>query len=49
MSPAHRGDGPALLAAAGQNPAVSGLIGKRRSSPYRPGQTSADWLQIELT
>jgi bifunctional non-homologous end joining protein LigD len=48
-SPAHRGDGPALLAAAGQNPAVTGLVGKRRTSTYRPGATSPHWLEVTLT
>jgi bifunctional non-homologous end joining protein LigD len=48
-SPAHRGDGPVLLEAARQNPAVTGLIGKRRSGTYQPGKTSPDWLEIDLT
>ena len=45
----HRGDGPALVAAASGNGQVEGLIGKRRDSPYRPGETSDDWLDIDLT
>ncbi|MGH9212935.1 MAG: DNA polymerase ligase N-terminal domain-containing protein [Acidimicrobiales bacterium] len=43
----HRGDGPALVAAAGQHE-VTGLVGKRRSSVYRPGKTTADWVDVKL-
>jgi bifunctional non-homologous end joining protein LigD len=44
----HRGDGPALVAAAAGNGQVTGLVGKRRDSLYRPGETSDDWLDIDL-
>jgi bifunctional non-homologous end joining protein LigD len=44
---AHRGDGPALVAAAGQH-GVSGLVGKHRDSVYRPGTTTADWIDVDL-
>jgi bifunctional non-homologous end joining protein LigD len=44
----HRGDGPALVAAAGKNAQVTGLVGKRRASPYRPGETTDDWVDIDL-
>jgi len=44
---AHRGDGPALVAAAGQHE-LTGLVGKRRDAPYRPGKTSPDWIDVRL-
>jgi len=44
---AHRGDGLALVEAAGEH-GVAGLIGKRRDSPYRCGQASPDWLEVSL-
>lgn len=44
---AHRGDGPALVTAAGQH-GVSGLVGKRRNSIYRPDETTADWVDVRL-
>ena len=44
----HRGDGPALVAAAGKNAQVTGLVGKRRASPYRPGRSTDDWVDIDL-
>jgi bifunctional non-homologous end joining protein LigD len=47
-STVHRGDGPALAVAAGKNGQVGGLIGKRRTSPYRPGRVSTDWVDVDL-
>ena len=47
MSTAHRGDGLALVEAAGQH-GVEGLVGKRLDSPYRPGATSRDWIDVDL-
>jgi bifunctional non-homologous end joining protein LigD len=44
---AHRGDGLALVEAAGEH-GVPGLIGKRRDSPYRSGQVSPDWVEVQL-
>ena len=44
---AHRGDGLALVEAAGEH-GVPGLVGKRRDSPYRPGQASPDWVEVQL-
>ena len=44
---AHRGDGLALVDAAGQH-GVAGLVGKRRDSPYVPGTTSDDWIDVTL-
>ena len=46
-STAHRGDGLALVEAAGEH-GVAGLVGKRRDSPYRPGETSPDWVEVAL-
>ena len=44
----HRGDGPALVAAAAKTGQVTGLVGKRRDAPYRPGRPTDDWLDIRL-
>jgi bifunctional non-homologous end joining protein LigD len=44
----HRGDGPALVAAAAGDDRVPGLVGKRRDAVYRPGETSDDWLELRL-
>jgi bifunctional non-homologous end joining protein LigD len=44
---AHRGDGLALVEAAGEH-GVSGLVGKRRDSPYRCGEASPDWIGVDL-
>jgi bifunctional non-homologous end joining protein LigD len=46
-STAHVGDGLVLLDAARQHGAP-GLIGKRRSSPYRPGKRTPDWRLVTL-
>jgi bifunctional non-homologous end joining protein LigD len=42
---AHVGNGAALLGAA-RAQGVSGLVAKRLSSPYRPGERSQDWTDI---
>ncbi|MBW3606599.1 MAG: non-homologous end-joining DNA ligase, partial [Actinobacteria bacterium] len=39
--------GTAVFAAAEQA-GLEGVIGKRRSSPYRPGRRSADWVKIKV-
>lgn len=43
----HVGDGPVLLDAA-RTHGAPGLIGKRRSSPYRPGKRSDDWRLVSF-
>jgi len=45
----HRGDGPAMVAAATGNAQVPGLVAKHRASPYLPGRTSDAWLDLPLT
>jgi bifunctional non-homologous end joining protein LigD len=47
MSTAHRGDGLALVEAAGEH-GVAGLVGKRLDSPYRPGAASSAWIDVDL-
>jgi bifunctional non-homologous end joining protein LigD len=42
---AHRGDGAALLAAAGAA-GLPGLVAKRLDSRYEPGATSAAWVDV---
>jgi len=42
----HRGDGAALLEAAGGR-GLPGLIAKRLDSDYRPGRRSAEWVKVE--
>jgi bifunctional non-homologous end joining protein LigD len=44
----HRGDGPAMVAAARGNAQVGGLVAKRRAAPYRPGTSTDDWLDLRL-
>jgi bifunctional non-homologous end joining protein LigD len=44
----HRGDGPAMVAAATGNAQVPGLVAKHRASPYLPGQTTDAWLDLPL-
>jgi bifunctional non-homologous end joining protein LigD len=46
-SPVHLGDGPVLAEAAARQD-VAGVVGKRRTSPYRAGQTSDDWIDVSL-
>jgi bifunctional non-homologous end joining protein LigD len=40
-------DGPATRAAAEEN-AIEGVMAKRVTSVYRPGQRSADWIKVKL-
>lgn len=42
----HRGDGDMLFTAAAAQ-GLEGIVAKRLSSPYRPGQRSRDWLKIK--
>jgi bifunctional non-homologous end joining protein LigD len=42
----HREDGEALFAAAAAR-GLEGIVAKRLSSPYRPGQRSGDWLKVK--
>lgn len=41
----HVGDGAALLAVAAER-GLAGVIAKRLSSPYRPGERSPDWVDV---
>jgi bifunctional non-homologous end joining protein LigD len=41
----HRGDGAALLEAAGAQ-GLSGVVAKRLDAPYRPGRTTTDWVEV---
>lgn len=43
----HLGDGLLLVETAGQQD-VRGLVGKRRQSIYRPGETTHDWIDVDL-
>ncbi|HEX2849759.1 MAG TPA: non-homologous end-joining DNA ligase [Acidimicrobiales bacterium] len=43
---AHLGGGAALLAASAAA-GVEGVVAKRRTSPYRPGRRSRDWLKLK--
>ena len=47
LSPVTKGDGVALFAAAGQQ-GLEGIMAKKRSSPYKPGDRSRDWLKIKV-
>ncbi len=42
----HRGDGDALLAAAGER-GLDGIVAKRLEGPYREGHRSQDWIKVE--
>jgi len=42
----HRGEGAALLEAAGQR-GLAGLLAKRLDSPYEPGRRSGAWIKVE--
>jgi len=46
-SPAHTGDGEAVLAAARQM-GLEGVVAKRLDSPYRVGARSPDWLKVKI-
>jgi bifunctional non-homologous end joining protein LigD len=40
-------DGPATLAAAGQN-GLEGVVAKRLAAPYRPGVRNQDWIKVRI-
>lgn len=44
--PAFDGPGAAILAASAEN-GLEGVLAKRRSSPYRPGRRSPDWVKVK--
>lgn len=46
--PSHRDLSPAQLAQLAREHKARGVIGKRLSSPYRPGHTSPDWIELDL-
>jgi bifunctional non-homologous end joining protein LigD len=45
-SPSYPGDGPAVRAAAREQ-GLPGIVAKRSTSPYRPGERSKDWRAIK--
>ncbi len=47
VSPVTTGDGVALFTAASQQ-GLEGVMAKRRSSVYRPGARSKDWLKVKV-
>jgi bifunctional non-homologous end joining protein LigD len=47
VNPDHPGEGAALLAAA-RAQGLAGVLGKRLDSPYRPGETSPDWVLVAV-
>lgn len=47
ITPAHVGQGHAMLRAAKQN-GLEGLVAKRLDSPYEPGRRSPAWLKIKV-
>ena len=47
VTPAHVGEGTAMLGAAQANQ-LEGIVAKRLSSIYRPGDRSADWIKIKI-
>lgn len=47
ISPVTRGDGVALFSAASQQ-GLEGVMAKRRTSVYRPGARSKDWLKVKV-
>lgn len=44
--PSFDGPGAAVLAASREN-GLEGVIAKKRSSPYRPGRRSPDWVKVK--
>lgn len=46
--PSHRGLGPAQLAQLARQHDAAGIVGKHLASPYRPGQASQDWIELDL-
>jgi bifunctional non-homologous end joining protein LigD len=47
VNPDHPGEGTALLAAA-RAQGLPGILAKRLDSPYRPGETSPDWVLVAV-
>jgi bifunctional non-homologous end joining protein LigD len=47
VTPAHVGEGTAMLASARQNQ-LEGIVAKRLDSSYQPGQRSSDWIKIKI-
>jgi bifunctional non-homologous end joining protein LigD len=47
VNPDHPGEGAALLAAA-RAQGLAGVLGKRLDSPYRPDETSPDWVLVAV-
>lgn len=45
--PSNPGQGDAMLAAAREN-ALEGVVAKRLTSPYRPGERTRDWLKVKI-
>jgi bifunctional non-homologous end joining protein LigD len=48
ISPATEGDGLALFEAASSQ-GLEGIMAKKRSSTYKPGARSRDWLKVKVT
>lgn len=48
ISPVTQGDGVALFAAASSQ-GLEGIMAKRRTSTYKPGARSRDWLKVKVT
>src|SRR5690606_35041702 len=46
LVPPSFSDGPATMAAAIEH-TLEGVVAKRRSSPYRPGTRSPDWVKVK--
>lgn len=47
LSPVIEGSGTALFSAA-EEQGLEGIIAKRRSSPYEPGERSRSWLKVKV-
>jgi bifunctional non-homologous end joining protein LigD len=47
LSPVTEGEGVALFQAAGEQ-GLEGIMAKRRTSPYKPGARSRDWLKVKI-
>jgi bifunctional non-homologous end joining protein LigD len=45
--PSAPGEGDAMLAAAREN-ALEGVVAKRLTSPYSPGERTRDWLKVKI-
>jgi bifunctional non-homologous end joining protein LigD len=48
ITPAHRGEGAAMLESARQNH-LEGVVAKRLDSIYEPGRRSRAWIKIKIT